>query len=392
MINRFVAGTLILLNLNGCSSDDSYNSNANTSDAVLPSDIVMKNISGGSFVMGNNSLLGPQAGDATEHTVTLTDFMLSEAEITNSQYLEFLNAALEDQLIEVVTYTEAGPDLGKQLVIGTDKSSYSGKILYNLDGTRVMKDHDNLDGDNNSFTGVIEPENPLNIAYIGYDTTNAEFYIKDPLSASDFHWYDLCNYYDYTSVQYQLDTTTQLNDFASWTELAGWSDSNPGAATNLPDKTEVSNYPVTFIRWWGAKAFTDYYGVKLPTEAQWEYAAKGGSNFVYAVHDGADVADANWNQNMLNPATHLVRAAKSGSANPYGLYNMGGNVWEWMADNYQAYTSDSVSDPLIEVPGSTTRSWRGGSWNYHQATLETAGRYYDEENRGNDHFGFRVAK
>ncbi|MBT4201434.1 hypothetical protein, partial [Desulfobacula sp.] len=60
--------------------------------------------------------------------------------------------------------------------------------------------------------------------------------------------------------------------------------------------------------------------------------------------------------------------------------------------NYQAFTSDPAVDPLVEVSGSTTRSWRGGSWNYHQATLESSARYYDDEDKGNDHFGFRIAK
>ena len=50
-----------------------------------------------------------------------------------------------------------------------------------------------------------------------------------------------------------------------------------------------------------------------------------------------------------------------------------------------------MTDPLIEVQGSTLRSWRGGSWNYHQETLQSAIRFSDEEDRGNDHFGFRIA-
>ena len=361
-----------------------------TGDASLPAGLVMLPISGGTFIMGNNALMGPQAGLATEHQVTLSDFELSETEVTNAQYVAFLNAALAAGLVEV-TVGGPGPDLNKRLVSGTAASDYSGKVLYTLDGTRVMKDHVD-DADGNPFTGVIEPENPLNIAYIGYDESRAEpFYVKDPHNASDFDWLALCDYQDYDETTPYALTGPVLNDFANWSGLSGWSAENPAAAVDLPTQAEVTAYPVTFIRWWGATAFASYYGLKLPTEAQWEYAAKGGSDFTYAVFDGVTVSDANWNQAGAHPATHHLRAALSGSPNPFGLYNLGGNAWEWIADNYAAYGAEAVTDPLIE-DGSTTRAWRGGSWNYHQATLETTGRYYDDEDRGNDHFGFRVAR
>lgn len=399
----FMKATLLLLLfsmlVSACGSSSTENEATNADSTTtevtkkeLPKDIIMKSIPGGTFIMGNDALKGPQAGKATEHSVSLSDFLLSETEITNAQYTEFLNNAFSEGLIEVTTISDArSPDYGKRVVIGTQNARYANKILYSLDGTRVMKDHDNADNDNDPFTGTIEPENPLNIAYIGFNQTTHQFYVKNPYSASDFNWYELCNYYNYASTTKQLDQTVQLNDFNNWSELAGWSYSNPTGTNALPTQQEVAAYPVTFIRWWGAKAFTEYYNVTLPTEAQWEYAAKGGSNFFYAVYDGTDTSDANWNSQNSHPATHHVRAAKSGNANPYGLYNLGGNVWEWVADNFQAYESTPVTDPLIEVDNSTIRSWRGGSWNYHQATLEASARYYDEEDRGNDHFGFRIA-
>ena len=366
----------------------------------LPASINMKSIPGGTFTMGSATLAGneEQRAAAPEHSVTLSPYSLSEAEITNAEYVEFLNAVYTEGLIKIVTGT-MGPDNGLRLIQGTNTSGYNGKTLYTLDGTRVMKDHDDSDLDSNEWTGVIEPENPLNISYIGFDDATNEFYVKDPLNVNDFDWLALCDYQDWGTVA-RTKTGPVLNDFDDWAgagnnysnELEGWTAENPAAAVNMPTQSDVADWPVTFIRWWGAKAFVDYYGVTLPTEAQWEFAAKGGDNFQFAVHDGVDVDDANWNTTGLGTvAYHHVRSAISGNANPFGLYNLAGNAWEWILDNYAApYSTDPVIDPLYE-DGSTSRCWRGGSWNYHEATLQSAFRHKDDEARGNDHFGFRIA-
>ena len=138
----------------------------------LHSSIVFKDIPAGTFTMGEaeESHQGPPGSyDAYVHTVTLSSFQFSETEITNEQYAHFLNGAYYNGLVEVQLETNPGPNMGDILVYGTDGASdeYEGMAIYNLSGTRVMKDHDNADGDNDPFTGVIEPENPLNIAYIG---------------------------------------------------------------------------------------------------------------------------------------------------------------------------------------------------------------------------------
>ena len=374
--------------------------NCLSSNAQLPNGLILKNISGGTFTMGSNTLIGSptQQTAAPEHQVILSSFSISESEVTNSQYTEFLNAAYNDGLLEIVIGT-MGPDNGKRLIQGTTTSNFTGKVFYSLDGIRVLKDHDDSDGDGNEFTGAVEPENPLNISYIDFNTTTSAFYVKDPFDANDFDWEYICNYQDYGTTP-MVPAGAIFNDFDNWSggglnysdELQNWTVANPTAATNLPTQNEVSNWPVTFIRWNGAKAFSEYYNLSLPTEAQWEYVAKAGQDFQYAVHDGVDIADANWNSAGTGSfATGHVREAITGTANPFGIYNLAGNAWEWMEDNYvEPYDLNAVTDPLVLVTGSTIRSWRGGSWNYHEATLQTAIRFEDEENRGNDHFGFRV--
>ena len=376
--------------LSECWQDESLN--------TLHSSIVFKNIPGGTFMMGESesSYQGPPGSyDAYLHTVILAPFQISETEITNEQFVHFLNGAYYNGFIEVQIETDPGPNSGDLLVFGTNlaPSDYSGMALYNLSGNRVMKDHDNSDGDNDPFTGDIEPENPLNIAYIGYDeldTNNEWFYTKDPSNPGHFNWVELTNYYNYTNVSHEYDTSVLLNDYNNWEELEEYPD-------NLPTLFEVKHWPATFIKWYGAKAFTLFYNIKLPSEAQWEFAAQGSAEFFYATADGnvyGNGTSANWNFLEENPSRGHVLDVKNNLQNPYGLYNMAGNVWEWVEDWYSSEfynNADNSTDPVnTENTGLKVR--RGGSWNYHQSTLKSSARAEDEQFKGNDHFGFRIAQ
>ncbi len=355
-------------------------------------------IPGGTFTMGEsaNDYQGPPGGyDAFIHTITLSSFQMGKTEITNQQYVDFLNAAYTDGILEVQIETGQDPDLGLPLVYGSGNApdEYRGEALLNLAGTRVMKDHDNGDGDDDPFTGEIEPENPLNITYIGYDETRAagdQFYVKDPADPNDFDWMELTNYYHYTNVPHQEDMTILLNDYNDWEELQDY-------PNNLPSLEQVKNWPATFVRWYGAKAFALFYGLDLPAEAQWEYGAQGGAGFVYATSGGnvdGDGTSANWNYLEANPSRGHVLDVRINDPNPYGLYNMAGNVWEWVENGYASdyYNStDGATDP-INTTDTGFKVRRGGSWNCHQSTLKSAARGKDEPFKGNDHFGFRVVK
>ena len=90
-------------------------------------------------------------------------------------------------------------------------------------------------------------------------------------------------------------------------------------------------------------------GFRLPFEAEWELAAKGGQNFKYAGSDNLDAVG--WYNGNSGDKTHSVGQLK---ANGYGLHDMSGNVWEWCADDY--------SNPGQHRPGASERAYRGGSW------------------------------
>ena len=81
--------------------------------------------------------------------------------------------------------------------------------------------------------------------------------------------------------------------------------------------------------------------------------------------------------------------------NPFGLYNMAGNVWEWIEDWYSPdyyITTDGVATDPVNTTDTGFKVRRGGSWNYHQATLKSSARAEDEQFKGNDHFGFRIVQ
>jgi len=117
------------------------------------------------------------------------------------------------------------------------------------------------------------------------------------------------------------------------------------------------NWPVVAVTWYGSKAFAEYYGFDLPTEAQWQYAASGGLNYLHGTDDGTiDSSKANYNNNICHPVD-----AGSYPANPFGLFDMNGNVWELCSDWYDSYTYGTAHNPTGPHTG-YYRVVRGGSW------------------------------
>ena len=126
----------------------------------------------------------------------------------------------------------------------------------------------------------------------------------------------------------------------------------------------------------------------LPTEAQWEYACRAGSNTKYYFGDSEDeLADYAWYYKNSDGETHPVGEKKP---NTYGLYDMHGNVWEWCHDWYGDYPTGSVTNPLGPSSGST-RVLRGGSWSSVAWNFRSGYRYRYEPGIRYDFLGFRLA-
>jgi formylglycine-generating enzyme required for sulfatase activity len=142
---------------------------------------------------------------------------------------------------------------------------------------------------------------------------------------------------------------------------------------------DMSNHPMVEVSWYGAAAYCDYYGYRLPTEAEWEYAGRGGEHdpyYRYPWGNSIDGSKANYSdsgdpyETGLSPWTTPVGyydgnqiPAGTDMANGYGLYDMAGNVWEWCNDWYSAtyYSASPYDNPQGPASGSR-RVFRGGSW------------------------------
>jgi formylglycine-generating enzyme required for sulfatase activity len=128
-------------------------------------------------------------------------------------------------------------------------------------------------------------------------------------------------------------------------------------------------------------------GYRLPTEAEWEYACRAGTGTSYST--GSSVAAAGWYSGNSGGRIH---AAGGKQPNPWGLYDMHGNVWEWCWDWFDSYGSDPQTNPSgPETPG-TYRVNRGGSWNDDAHYLRSAKRTGDYPSGRSGTIGFRVVR
>ena len=160
-----------------------------------------------------------------------------------------------------------------------------------------------------------------------------------------------------------------------------------------PSKFKGDNLPVEQVRWNDVQEFINKLNTKtgksyrLPTEAEWEYAARGGDKSNGYKYSGSNtLGDVAWYDGNSNNTTHAVGSKQP---NELGIYDMSGNVWDWCSDRYGKYSSNAQSNPTGPSSGSL-RVFRGGSWNGFAQVCRTADRcgYYPGDHHGN--IGFRL--
>ncbi|MBV52412.1 MAG: hypothetical protein CMH77_07985 [Nitrospinae bacterium] len=136
----------------------------------------------------------------------------------------------------------------------------------------------------------------------------------------------------------------------------------PGESGEEPAKFKGHNRPVERVTWHEAKEYCEKLNKRLPTEAEWEYAARAGSTTKFYWGDKSDVSFS-WTAKNARSRSHLV-----GEKNPnaFNLYDISGNVWEWVADWYEekSYSKKPEANPKGPVTG-VNKVMRGGSWYAH---------------------------
>ena len=161
-----------------------------------------------------------------------------------------------------------------------------------------------------------------------------------------------------------------------------------------PSYFKGDNLPVENVNWNDCQEFIRKLhqltgkNFRLPTEAEWEYAARGGNKSQHYKYAGSNtLGDVAWYVNNSENKTHPVR---SKSPNELGLYDMAGNVWEWCSDWKGSYSSSSQTNPTGPSTGSY-RVLRGGSWYFNARYCRVSSRsILDPDDRGSGS-GFRLS-
>ncbi len=324
----------------------------------------------GNFRRGSDRPVFPFGAPVTDfmpaHNLTIDAFKMGSTELTTAQYAMYLNSALKRGKI-VVNTGDGGSERVYRLVPsytieGAPGTTYAGKLLAVLSPVTALSHR------MSPYAPMLISEHPLNQSWINFNPKYKHF--------------------------------TAAPGFEDW--------------------------PAAFIKYWGAAAFAEYYDLSLPTEAEWEYVARGNAQYDYPTSNGnMDCDQANYAcynaANVLGymgtdtPDKYIGFRTPVGSYPPnnYGVYDLAGNVWEWTLDWYRTdfyqhiVENGIVRNPLnaegeeppmdgsaIGGPGQVfshdARVCKGGSYQYHGEVTYSFYRFPVYSFIGNDHFGARM--
>jgi gliding motility-associated lipoprotein GldK len=409
-------------------------------------------VPGGAFIMGKSDHDLANVEDAPTKTVTVRSFYMDETEITNSEYRQFVEW-VKDSTIRfrlALMADESGQGAGA----GDSKGKNTGSIgdfSFSSTDPEKMSPYDKYMYDNYYSIGTDKDPNAykrLNRKAKLIKETNKypdEFYTEVldsmylPLEASynglrsidvnklKFHykWMDIQaaakakvgkrqDFIRTEEVKVYPDTTVWIKDFAYSYNEPMHNDYFWHAA--------YGDYPVVGVTWGQAKAFCEWRTqnknsyikskkkhidnvnvFRLPTEAEWEYAARGGLESAsfpwggpYTKSDrGCFLANFKPNRGDYAADTALYTVeAKSFEANGFNLYNMAGNVSEWTASAYNANAYEFVStmNPAVIDNSNKRKVVRGGSWKDVSYFLQVSTRDFEYSDSARSYIGFRTVQ
>lgn len=191
---------------------------------------------------------------------------------------------------------------------------------------------------------------------------------------------------------FEIDRFEVTNlDFAAFADATGYvTYAEDHSVANWRDEWGIGqdNHPVVMVTWDDARAYCEWLGKRLPTEAEWETAARGDDGRRFPWGNDWDPNRANVKERGLR-GTSAVGSFGDG-ASPFGVEDMVGNVWEWTADWYQAYPGNTTADPYY---GEQFRVTRGGGWFDEEPQATAFNRNAaDPGKTANDDLGFRCAR
>lgn len=259
----------------------------------------------------------------------------------------------------------------------------SGSPTLSNDGTMVRLP----DG---SFIMGLTDEDPLDIQNAGRKKVTVSSFYVDRFEITNK------DYRDYISDLSEGDRESRLPDSTAWDEAASranWKTYFYGS--------ERSDYPVVAVTWKDAKEYCEWEGKRLPTEAEWEYAARAGR--VGGVYPWAGFSPrdpqgrylANFNPGRQGQAADgyaFTGPVGSYPPNRWGLHDVAGNVAEWVRDAYTpSYSAISGLDPVYKDQEEARHVVRGGSWASNAFQIGVGVRNYQGKEKASARIGFRCA-
>ena len=400
----------------------------------------MSLVPGGAFIMGKSDDDLAGVNDAPTRTVTVRAFYMDETEITNSEYRQFVNWVRDSTirtklaiLADDYGLTPGDGGTGEFAFKDADTANMTVYEKYMLDnyaglgetgyeGRKLNQDvdliFDTADYPDEYYAEVMDTMYlPIEESYNGqrtWDVTKFKFQYKhmDIQTAAKYKELSRSDVIMTEEVEVYPDTTVWIRDFAySYNEPMHndyfWHDA-------------YSEYPVVGVSWRQAKAFCQWRTLynnayqksrgrqfvnsyRLPSEAEWEYAARGGLQGAtfpwggpYAKNDrGCFMANFKplRGDYAADQALYTIEA-KSFEPNDFNLYNMAGNVSEWVHSSYDpgSYEYSATFNPNVNDEENERKVVRGGSWKDVAYFLQVSSRDYEYADSARSYIGFRTVQ